>query len=74
MRCVLRFKGLYTYGQRVVGSARLELWKDRDLRPQPSFGWFGDYWDGDRPPAPPAKLVILLPPPPTFHHATAARM
>lgn len=30
--------GLYTYGEKVVGTARLELWKETELNPQPFFG------------------------------------
>ena len=33
-----KIHGLYTYGEKVVGRAKLELWKESDLNPQPSFG------------------------------------
>ena len=33
-----KIHGLYTYGEKVVGKARLELWKESDMNPPPRFG------------------------------------
>ena len=48
--------GLYTYGEKVVGSVRLELWKQYDLQPQPV--WMMDVPPGPSPPT--AKPVATL--------------